>query len=62
MTRKDYILIAKHLKWAWDTLRDDDSRDLFMHVVQNIEHALSEDNGRFNVKTFREAIYGKEAE
>ena len=59
MTKKDYILIAKHLNESYHKINKDDSDECygFISAVKSVISALSEDNYRFDKERFINAVY-----
>ena len=62
MTQKDYIKLAKTLKEIYGWGMEPNERALFNGIVQELTKTMKEDNPRFNISTFRKAVYGNSFE
>ena len=59
MTKKDYILIAKAIKIAWDKSRElngNTSQVEIMALCMSLSHVLKQDNPLFNEQKFIDYI------
>jgi len=62
MTRKDYVLLAKALRYAWmeETNQDDIvAEQTIFNVVNTLAATLKQDNPRFNQEHFLAVVRGE---
>lgn len=62
MTKKDYIVIAKSIKYSMVGIRDTKIIGTILAVADNIAISLKEDNPKFSEKKWAEYIMFKYSE
>ena len=68
MTRKDYEMIARAIRDAWDEIREGEksakytagSGECFLHLITKLEEEFTADNPRFQARRFSLAAWNSE--